>query len=214
MTCAQMKLASSVLAATMLTSVPVTAADVTFDRLLNADKEPQNWLTNHRTYDGQRFSPLDTINKQNIKSLHLAYAVALGGSAANENIEATPLVEDGFLYIVDQWAIVYKIDLRSGDAGHIVWHMDPAQEKQPAWGNRGAAMWGNYVISVAGWPSRVIATDKNTGKVVWQTNMQDQPVTELTSAPLVIKDRVVVGSAGGDRGARGWLASLDAATGN
>jgi alcohol dehydrogenase (cytochrome c) len=202
-----------VLAAIVLAGAPALAAEVTFDRLVNADKEPQNWLMNHRTYDGQRFSPLDQINKQNIKSLHLAYAVALGGSAANENIEATPLVEDGFLYIVDQWGIVYKIDVRSGDVGRIVWHMDPHQQKPPSWGNHGAALWGNYVISVAGWPSRVIATDKNTGRVVWETDMQDQPVTELTSAPLVIKDRVFIGSSGGDRGARGWLASLDAATG-
>ena len=131
------------LAATILTAAPAFAAPVTFERLVNADKEPQNWLMNHRTYDGQRFSPLDRINKQNVKSLHLAYAVALGGSAVNENIEATPLVEDGFLYIVDQWGIVYKIDVRSGDAGRIVWHMDPKQEKPPSWGNRGVALWGN-----------------------------------------------------------------------
>jgi alcohol dehydrogenase (cytochrome c) len=71
------------------------AADVTFERLVNADKEPHNWLMNHRGYDGQRFSPLDRINKQNVKSMRLDYAVALGGSAVSENIQATPLVEDG-----------------------------------------------------------------------------------------------------------------------
>ena len=207
------KLRNLALTATMLIGEPAFAADVTFDRLVNSDKEPQNWLMNHRTYDGQRFSPLDKINKQNIKSLHLAYAVALGGSAVNENIEATPLVEDGFLYIVDQWAIVYKIDVRSGDAGRIVWRMDPGQEKPPSWSNRGVALWGNYVISVAGWPSRVIAANKDTGKVVWETNMQDQASVELTAAPLVIKDRILIGASGGDRGVRDWIASLDAATG-
>src|SRR5438309_7606994 len=173
------------LTSTMLAAVsPGLAADVTPDRLVNADKEPHNWLMNHRTYDGQRFSPLDKINKQNVKALHLAYAVALGGSAANENIQATPLAEDGFLYMVDQWAIVYKIDVRSGDAGRIVWSMNPKQDKPPTWGNRGVALWGNYVISVAGWPSRVIATDKDPGKVAWEPNMQDQTVVELTAAPL------------------------------
>src|SRR3954462_12886301 len=100
----------ALIASTAITTLPALAADVTHERLVNADKEPHNWLMNHRTYDGQRFSPLDKINKQNVKALHLAYAVALGGSAANENIQATPLAEDGFLYIVDQWAIVYKID--------------------------------------------------------------------------------------------------------
>src|SRR3984957_5147081 len=104
-----------------LTAAPVLAAEVTPDRLLNADKEPQNWLMNHRTYDGQRFSPLDQINRDSVKSLKLAYAVALGGSALGENLEATPLVEDGFMYMVDQWGIVYKIDVRSGNAGRIVW---------------------------------------------------------------------------------------------
>src|SRR3954462_5802496 len=128
-------------AATTALTAPALAADVTPEQLLNADKEPHNWLMNHRTYDGQRFSPLDKINKQNVKPLHLAYAVALGGPAANENIQDTPLAEDGFLYIVDQWAIVYKIDVRSGDAGRIVWSMNPKQEKPPSWGNRGVALW-------------------------------------------------------------------------
>src|SRR5205807_6188948 len=92
------------------------AADVTADRLIHADREPQNWLMNHRTYDAQRYSPLDKINKGNVKSLKLAYAVAIGGTAVNENLESTPLAEDGFLYVVDQWSVLYKIDARSGDA--------------------------------------------------------------------------------------------------
>src|SRR6516225_8442004 len=117
------------LAATMLAS-PALAADVTPERLLNPDKEPQNWLMNHRSYDGRRFSPLDRINKGNVKGLKLAYAVPLGGSAGNEYIEATPLVENGFLYITDSWGVLYKIDGSSGDTGRIVWRMDPKQEKQ------------------------------------------------------------------------------------
>src|SRR6267154_4696151 len=88
---------------------PVLAAEVTSQRLINADKEPQNWLMNHRTYDGQRFSQLDQINKGSVKNLKLAYAVAIGGTAVDENLEATPLVEDGFMYIADLWGIVYKI---------------------------------------------------------------------------------------------------------
>jgi len=139
------------------------AAEVTADRLSNPDKEPQNWLMNHRTYDAQRYSPLDKINKNTVKSLKLAYAVAIGGTSANENLESTPLAEDGYLYVVDQWGVVYKIDGRSGDVGRIVWRMDPGQEKLLAV-NRGAALWGNFVISVANYPARVIATDKETAK--------------------------------------------------
>jgi alcohol dehydrogenase (cytochrome c) len=124
---------------------------VTLDRLANPDKEPQNWLMNHRTYDAQRYSPLARINKGNVKNLKLAYAVPIGGTAINENLQSTPLVEDGYMYIVDQWGIVYKIDVRSGDAGRIVWRMDPKQERQSA--NRGAAFWGNLVITPANAPA-------------------------------------------------------------
>src|SRR5271163_3811214 len=151
-------LASSILA------WPAMAADVTPERLLNPDKEPQNWLMNHRTYDSQRYSPLDKINKGNVKGLKLAYAVAIGGTSVNENLEATPLAEDGFLYVTDQWSVLYKIDARSGDVGRIMWRMDPGQEKIDA-ANRGAALWGRFVISMANYPPRMIATDKETGKV-------------------------------------------------
>jgi alcohol dehydrogenase (cytochrome c) len=189
------------------------AADVTADRLANADKEPQNWLMNHRTYDAQRYSPLDKINKANVKSLKLAYAVAIGGTAVNENLESTPLAEDGYLYIVDQWGVVYKIDGRSGDVGRIVWRMDPGQEKIPL-ANRGVALWGNLVISVANYPARVIATNKETGRPAWETNLADgQADLQLTAAPLPVKDKIVIGAAGGDRGVRDFIAALDGATG-
>src|ERR1700745_1001757 len=118
---------ASMLVVAVIMASPTLAAEVTPARLANP--EPQNWLMNHRTYDAQRFSPLDKINKDNVKNLKLAYALALGGSAKDEALHGTPLVEDGFMYVVDQWAIVYKIDVRSGDLGRIVWRMDPKQDK-------------------------------------------------------------------------------------
>jgi alcohol dehydrogenase (cytochrome c) len=166
-------LRSLLLAGSMtLVVAPALAADVTSERLINADKEPQNWLMNHRTYDAQRFSPLDRISKANVKSLRLAYAVAIGGTSANENLQATPLADDGFLYIVDQWGVLYRIDGRSGDMGRIVWRMDPGQEKLPL-SNRGAALWGNLVVTTANYPPRVIATNKETGRIAWDTNLSD-----------------------------------------
>jgi alcohol dehydrogenase (cytochrome c) len=200
------------LAGTVTIAFPALAAEVTPDRLVNADKEPQNWLMNHRTYDGQRYSPLDRINKANVKNLKLEYAVAIGGTSANESLESTPLAEDGFLYVTDQWGVLYKIDGRSGEAGRILWRMDPGQEKMPL-ANRGAALWGNLVITTASYPARVIGTNKETGKVVWETNLNDQPDVQLTAAPLAVKDKIIVGAAGGDRGVRDWIAALDAATG-
>src|SRR5262252_1804527 len=144
MTRHNLSIRSALLAASML-AAPAFAADVTPERLLNPDKEPQNWLMNHRTYDGQRFSPLARINRDNVKNLKLAYAVPLGGGAGNEYSVATPLAEDGFLYVTDSWGVLYKIDGTSGDVGRIVWRMDPKQERQQR--NRGAALWGNLVIT-------------------------------------------------------------------
>src|SRR5579864_1283708 len=137
----------ALLAATLLT-MPAIAADVTPDRLVHPDREPQNWLMNHRTYDGQRFSPLARINRDNVRNLKLAYAVPLGGGAGNEYSVATPLAEDGFLYVTDAWNVLYKIDARSGDSGRIVWRMDPKQDRLMR--SRGAALWGNLVITGAG----------------------------------------------------------------
>src|SRR5579871_3261083 len=199
--------------AALLTAAPAIAADVTPERLVNADREPGNWLMNHRTYDAQRYSPLDKINRGNVKNLKLAYAVALGGTAVNENLEATPLAEDGFLYVTDQWGVLYKIDGRSGDVGRIMWRMDPGQEKIDA-ANRGAALWGGLVISMANYPPRMIATNKETGKVVWETNLSDgQPGVTFTAAPLAVKDKIIIGASGGDRGVRDFIVAVDAATG-
>ena len=204
--------ATSMLASVLIAAPPALAAEVTPERLINADREPQNWLMNHRTYNGQRFSPLARISRVNVKYLKLAYAVPLAGTAGNEFIEATPLAEDGFLYITDSWGVLYKIDGRSGEVGRIVWRMEPHQEKQII--NRGAALWGNLVISPANGPARIVATDKETSKVVWETNMSfGEPQLIITAAPLPIKDRIIVGASGGDTGVRDWVAALDAVTG-
>jgi alcohol dehydrogenase (cytochrome c) len=200
-------LASSVL----VVSGQAFAADVTPERLLNPNKEPQNWLMNHRTYDGQRFSPLTRINRDNVKNLKLAYAVPLGGGAGNEYSVATPLAEDGFLYVTDSWGVLYKIDGTSGDVGRIVWRMDPKQDRQQR--NRGAALWGNLVITGAGIAPRIVATNKETGKVVWETSFPDTPDVTFTSAALPIRDKIIIGAANGDQGVRDWIGALDAATG-
>src|SRR6202030_327243 len=95
-----------------------SAADVTHERLANP--EPGNWLMNHHDYGSHRVSFLDAIHKSNVKNLKLAFAVPLGGSSGNEYNEATPVVEDGFLYITDVWSVAYKIDVHSGTAGRVV----------------------------------------------------------------------------------------------
>jgi len=203
------KAAVATLAGMMSLAGSAGAAEVTYERLLNP--EPQNWLTYNRDYSGQRHSPLATINKSNIKNLRLIFALPLAGKVANESLEATPLVDDGFMYMVDSWGVVYKIDVRSGTAGKIIWKMDPNLEQQDR--NRGVALWGALVISVTGFRAHVIATDRDSGKVVWDKNLLDQPDAEITAAPLALKDEILIGGSGGDRGVRGWLAALDPKTG-
>src|SRR5262245_23899023 len=161
------------------------AADVTFERLSNP--EPRNWLMNHGNYSAHRYSALDKINKSNVKNLRFAFSVALSQKAGNENLLATPLVEDGFMYMTDAWGVLYKIDVRSGTNGPIVWKMDPGQAKMDR--NRGAALWGNLVISVTSHDGRAVGTDGDTGKVVWDKNLRDQPDSALHAAPLEARDR-------------------------
>ena len=174
-----------------LAANPAPYAAVTQQRL--ETPEPGNWLNHHRTYDAQRYTPLEQINRGNVKGLKLAYAVAIGGGSANENLQATPLAEDGYLYVVDQWGVLYKIDGRDGQTPRIIWRMDPGQEKLPL-SNRGAALAGNLVITVANYPARVIGTNRDTGKIVWETIVGDRTIGEYTTsmAPLVVGDNVLV----------------------
>jgi alcohol dehydrogenase (cytochrome c) len=202
-----------------LLSSPLTAAEVTFERLKNAENEPGNWLTYHKTYDAKRFSPLDQINQSNIKNLHVAFSVQLGGTEPggdkpHAREQSTPLVEDGMLYLTDGWSDVYKIDVRDGKKGRIVWKMDPGVDKSTVWlpSNRGVALYGNQVISLTT-DGRVIATDKETGKVLWDKVHRVADTDTFTGAPLIIKDTIIVPGSGGDIGGRCWIAAIDAKTG-
>jgi len=99
------------------------------------------------------------------------------------------------MYITDVWGVVYKIDVRAGNQGKVLWKMDPGQQKPDR--NRGVALWNNLVISVASIDSRVVATDKETGKIVWDKNLRDHPDMFITAAPLALKDRIIIGASGG-----------------
>ena len=172
---------------------------MTPERLLNPDKEPQNWLMNHRTYDGQRFSPLARINKDNVKNLKLAYAVPLGGGAGNEFIEATPLAEDGFLYITDSWGVLYKIDgtvgrcrphrlahgPQAGEAGRQSRRRAVGQSRHlaPPTGRRASSP-----------PTRTPA--RSCGKPTFRRTRPS--VTHHRRRRSPIKDKIIVGAAGGD----------------
>lgn len=222
---------SVALAAALLASTASTAAlaqspqeQTTAERLLNAGKEPQNWLTHHGAYNSHRFSTLDQINKDTVKGLKVAWTYAMGGIEPggiwpHGGLEGTPIVENGAMYVTDGWGSVYKLDL-SGPTGKLLWKMDPATDKD--WSgavsccgvnNRGVALWGDLVVSHT-LDGRLIATDKATGEVKWQREVADPKIAEvITAAPLVVKDLAITGVAGAEYGIRGWIAATDLNTG-
>lgn len=196
---------------------------MTSDRLLAAgsDAEAGNWLMVHKTYDAHRYSSLDQINAGNVAGLHLAFAVPLGGlEPAGFGVGAmdgTPLVGNGFMYVTDPWGTPYKIDMSSGKEGKIVWICDTGVDKDASRGivlaNRGLALWNNLVIANLN-DGRVIACDTESGDVVWDQKIAKDPGEGFNAAPLVVKDNILIGQSFGDWATRGWVAALDAATGN
>jgi alcohol dehydrogenase (cytochrome c) len=216
-------LMGALLVATALT--PALPADMTDERALNPQREPQNWILHHGNYQGHRFSLLKEINTETVKNLRLAFTVALsglqsGGRYANGNLEATPLVEDGIIYVPDGWGSVYAIDVTTGRKGIIKWKMDPGTDR--AWAadiaccgvnNRGVALWKDAVISIS-LDGRVFSTNKATGEVAWERKIADPAIGEtLSIAPLVIHDLAIVGTAGGEFGIRGFIEATDLNTG-
>ena len=216
-------LTCSLLAATALT--PVQAADMTHERALNVSKEPHNWLLHHGNYEGWRFSQLKQINTENVKNLRVAFTVALGGYESggrykHGNLQATPIVEDGMMYVTDGWGSVYAIDVAGGKKGLIKWKFDPGTDR--AWAgdvaccgvnNRGVALWKDKIISIS-LDGRLFSLNKATGEMVWERKVADPAIAEtLTLAPLVVRDLAIVGSAGGEFGIRGWIDATDLNTG-
>lgn len=216
-------LMSAMLAGSML-ALPglALAADVTAERLAAAGSESEagNWLMVHRDYSASRHSPLDQITAANVSGLKLAFAVPLGGSEpagfGAGAMEATPLAKDGFLYISDPWGTPYKIDATDGKTGKIAWVGDTGIDKDPSRGillaSRGLALTDNLVITALN-DGRVMAFDDETGDVVWDQQIGTEPGEGFTNAPLVVKDMVLVGQSYGDWATRGWVAALDAKTG-
>jgi len=198
------------------------AGEVTAERLVAAgsDAEAGNWLMVHKNYDSNRYSSLNEINAGNVGNLHLAFAVPLGGLEPSGfgvgYMEGTPLVDNGFMYVADPWGTPYKIDVSSGSKGQILWICETDIDKDPTAGvllaNRGLALSGNNVITALT-DGRVVACDTETGEVAWDQQVGADQGEGFTSAPLAVGDKILVGQSFGDWATRGWLAALDAASG-
>lgn len=196
----------------MISLLPLTvSAQVTFERLLNAADEPQNWLTYSGGYDSQRHTLLDQITPDNVADLELAWVFQAQSLQA---FQTTPLVVDGIMYLTEAPNTVVALDAK---LGRVFWRYEytPAQESRPCCGrvNRGVAILGNTLF-MGTIDAQLIAIDAISGRPLWQTSVAEPGAGyALTLSPLVVKDKVVVGIAGGEYGIRGFISAYDVATG-
>jgi alcohol dehydrogenase (cytochrome c) len=186
------------------------AGQVSFNRLANADREPGNWLTYSRTYQGQRFSPLREITAANVKELKVKWAYQFP-DAKNE---VSPLVANGIMYVTGpNWAAA--LDAQTGRTLWTWTRPIPADFHSIGFGHssRGAAVLDD-TIYVATLDCYLVALDLKSGIQRWASKAADYKTGySLTMAPLAIRDKVVIGVSGGDAGIRGFVDAYDAKTG-
>src|SRR5437764_3236742 len=171
----------------------------------------ENWTSYNGDYSGRRYSGLKEINKSNVSQLRAAWVFHPGNS---QRLEATPVVVRGVMYVTSA-NDVFALDARTG---RTLWHYsrpissglldDAAAHK-----SRGVAVWDNFVYSQTD-DAHLLCLDARSGNLLWDVQYADK-VKQYggTSAPLVVKDEVVVGTSGGDSGVRGFVAAYDAKTG-
>jgi alcohol dehydrogenase (cytochrome c) len=189
----------------------ILPAQVSTDRLLHTAQEPQNWLTYSGGYSGQRYSLLDQITPQNAKDLELKWVFQ---ARSLEKFETTPLVVDGIMYLTEAPNHVFALDAKTG---RVFWDYDyhASREARVCCGsvNRGLAILGDtlYMGTI---DARLIAIDSKSGRPIWNVEVGDPKLGySITHAPLVVKDKVIVGVAGGEYGIRGYIAAYDGRTG-
>jgi alcohol dehydrogenase (cytochrome c) len=201
---------------TMSTSLLVLAAiplwaQVSPERIRNADREPGNWLTYSRNYNGHRYSPLSEITAANVGQLQAAWAYQ---TQQPGKFSTSPIVVDGVLYITEPGGEVVAID---GRTGRPLWRYGrrPPPDLHACCGaaNRGMAVL-NDLLFVGTLDSHLLALDLHTGKLRWDSVVADYRTGHaITVAPLAFGDKVVVGIAGGEFGIRGFLDAYDATNG-
>lgn len=199
---------------------PPVAQNVTYERIIEArEKEPQNWITYYGAYDGKRYSELDQINTENVHRLAPAWVYQFGSQGLHAGtstyaFEAAPIVVDGVMFLAGWDGWVSALDAKTGQ---LLWqykHAIPFDTSLCCGNvNRGVAVAKGKVF-VATLNAHVLALDAETGKCLWDTVHGDVRAGEsATVAPLVVKNMVIVGSAGGEFGVRGHLDAYDVDTG-
>ena len=188
---------------------------VTAQDLLDGFKNPARWLTFSGDYTGRRHSPLKQITPENVKRLAPLWTFQAEGMVINRGYETTPLVLDGVMYITGNNNYAWAVDMRSG---RQIWRYRRVLPPGLTYGganpsNRGFAALGNRLF-MGTVDAHLVALDRDTGEALWDVALDDYKVGHaVTAAPLVIKDKVITGNAGGDLPTRGFLDAYDAATG-
>ena len=192
------------------------AAELDGQRLIQADKEPGNWMTYHGTYKSWHYSPLDQINTSNVGRLQDAWSHV--ASRANRGLQGFPLAIDGVLYYASPYNQLYALD---GASGQPLWtykqkldeDLVARQTHSPY--NRGiAAGYGNIYMGTL--DGKLVAVDMKTGQLKWEAKLinSEKLTVGFTGAPLLVKDKVIIGSQGGEWPYRGPIFGVDAKNGN
>ncbi|MEO8595235.1 MAG: PQQ-dependent dehydrogenase, methanol/ethanol family [Candidatus Solibacter sp.] len=200
----------TILAMCLAACLPASA-QVTSERLLHPEREPQNWLTYGGSYKSWRYTSLDQIRTDNARNLELKWVYQL---ESTDKFEATPLVVDGVMYFTQPPSDVIAVDARTGRAFWTYrYQLSGTVGTCCGRDNRGLAMLGDTLF-LAAMDGKLVALDAKTGKEIWKTQVVDPgPGYSFTMAPLVVKDKVIVGPGGGEYGIRGFIAAFDARTG-
>ena len=186
-------------------------AQVTYDRILAADDEPENWLTYNGNYSSQRHSGLEQITRDNVDDLEMKWMLQNQTFGA---WQSNPIVVDGIMYITERPNDVMAVDAVTGRVFWLYRHTPSAAASGCCGANpRGVAILGDKVF-MGTLDARLIAIDAINGKPLWDIEVADVNLAySITMAPLIIKDKVVVGVGGGEFGIRGFIAAYDAETG-
>jgi alcohol dehydrogenase (cytochrome c) len=200
--------------AALLAAAAVVAsldAQVSFERILDARREPHNWLSYSGTLDNQRYSPLTQITPANVRNLEITW---IWQARSLEKFETTPLVVDGVLYTVQAPNDVVALDAATG---RPFWTLPytPAPEARACCGrvNRGLAILGDTLF-MGTLDAHLVALDARSGQLRWDTTVASaKDRYSITMSPLVVRDMVMIGTAGGDGPIRGQIAAFDARTG-
>ena len=184
---------------------------ITWERLVNAKEEPQNWLMYSGSLDAQRHSSLDQVNIDNVDELELKWAYQI---PEIDRAETVPLVVDGIMFITEAPSNVVAVDARTGRQYWRYNHELP-EDLRICCGrnNRGVAILGETLF-MSTLDAHLVAIDARTGNLLWDVEVaKHDSGYSKTAAPLIVKDLVVTGIAGGEFGIRGFIDAYHADTG-